>query len=472
MKEESSYYVYALLDTRVPGPFRYGRYTFKYKPFYIGKGTKNRCYKHIADAKKCDDALDNKNQRKALAIRGIIRNTGRDPDVCFVKQNMLEQDAFDLEMKLVQQIGRLQLKTGPLTNRSDGGEGQKNILYTDEYREAVSNRLKTFWESRTKEEVQETVEKVRKTRSNRTPEQVGREARLKSSAAKKHFASLTTEQIAARAQRYTEICVARTPEERQALSDKLSKSRIAFFDQLSDDEYNRFQRQVLKKIRARWNALTDEEREIIGGKRSDSLKAHHAQMTSKEKVVRARQISDGLQSMSATAESKRKKNINSALKQVYQERPEIVSARAAKAKATKSNWTGEQRQVQGQKISEGHAQRTPYQRRKTSKTASKSQTKRFAEESVELATSRRQKQAESLARTWASYSDEQRQQISEVHRQAHAQTSKAAKTRKANKIANSVSNRWALMTPEQRAARGDAIRAGMKKSVVNQQRYS
>ena len=44
----NSFYVYAYLDPRKPGKFKYGEYEFTHEPFYIGKGTKSRINRHLA----------------------------------------------------------------------------------------------------------------------------------------------------------------------------------------------------------------------------------------------------------------------------------------------------------------------------------------------------------------------------------------------------------------------------------------
>ena len=135
--QEPIYYVYILLDTRKPGPFKYGRHTFAFKPFYVGKGKGTRHDAHLRMARGNGKRSES---QKSIKIRNIVKQTGEVPEVKRVKENMFEQDAFDFERKLVQTIGRLQLKTGPLTNLSDGGEGQKNTVWTDEHRASHSKR--------------------------------------------------------------------------------------------------------------------------------------------------------------------------------------------------------------------------------------------------------------------------------------------------------------------------------------------
>ena len=46
---EKKYYVYAYLDPRENGEYNFGNYSFKNKPFYIGKGKdgSNRLEKHL-----------------------------------------------------------------------------------------------------------------------------------------------------------------------------------------------------------------------------------------------------------------------------------------------------------------------------------------------------------------------------------------------------------------------------------------
>jgi len=93
----SEFYVYAYLRSKDSLTGKSGT------PYYIGKGTGNRAYvKHYAPLPK-----DTSN-------------------ITFIKQNLTEQQAHDLEIELIAKYGRKDLGTGILHNRTNGGEGISN----------------------------------------------------------------------------------------------------------------------------------------------------------------------------------------------------------------------------------------------------------------------------------------------------------------------------------------------------------
>jgi hypothetical protein len=116
MKSNFVFYVYVYLDPRKPGEYRYSDLTFSHEPFYVGKGKKKRQFSHIRNAYK------NKQTHKYNKIRKILQ-IGQNPIVLLFKDNLEEQDAFDLEILLIKTIGRFDLQQGPLTNKTDGGDG-------------------------------------------------------------------------------------------------------------------------------------------------------------------------------------------------------------------------------------------------------------------------------------------------------------------------------------------------------------
>lgn len=121
------YYVYVLLDTRKPGSHQYGTYTFDYEPFYVGKGKGNRWKTHMAEAFRVQLGSHKDNK-----IRRIIAETGDLPAVAVVADGLEELEAFNLERVVIGIVGRFDSGKGPLTNKSDGGEGQSGFTHTEE----------------------------------------------------------------------------------------------------------------------------------------------------------------------------------------------------------------------------------------------------------------------------------------------------------------------------------------------------
>jgi hypothetical protein len=114
------YYVYAYLDPRNPGQYDYKDCSFAYEPFYIGKGTGERCYFHTYEAKNSDQ-----NTHKLNKIRSIL-SEGLEPIILIVKNDMIEDDAYQYEESLVRDIGMV--PAGPLTNNTLGGRAP-SVLY-------------------------------------------------------------------------------------------------------------------------------------------------------------------------------------------------------------------------------------------------------------------------------------------------------------------------------------------------------
>ena len=100
-------------------------YTYAYlredrTPYYIGKGQGSRVYsKH----------------------RTI--NSPKDKSrIIFLKQNLTEEDAFKHEIYMIAVLGRKDLGTGILRNRTDGGEGSSGVIISEETRRKISEASK------------------------------------------------------------------------------------------------------------------------------------------------------------------------------------------------------------------------------------------------------------------------------------------------------------------------------------------
>lgn len=114
--EQPIFYVYVYLDPRKPGDYNYGEYHFDYEPFYVGKGSNGRAYVHLSRKINMNKAFINK-------IKKIQRICGIDPIIIKYKENLLEQDAYDLENKIEEMVGRSDLNLGPLCNLQKAGTG-------------------------------------------------------------------------------------------------------------------------------------------------------------------------------------------------------------------------------------------------------------------------------------------------------------------------------------------------------------
>lgn len=93
-------------------------YTYKYvwedgTPYYIGKGQENRAFKNHGDIPVPKD-----------------RNR-----IIFLIENVSEKEAFQHEKEMIKFYGRKDLGTGPLLNKTSGGQGVSNRVITEELRE-------------------------------------------------------------------------------------------------------------------------------------------------------------------------------------------------------------------------------------------------------------------------------------------------------------------------------------------------
>ncbi len=111
-KVENRFYVYQLINP------------IDNTVFYIGKGTGKRVFEH---EKNCKNGSE-KNISKAIVIKSII-DAGLSVKTNIIKDNLTEQDAFQLEHKLI-----IQFKYENLTNIQKGHEsdlekGKKQAKY-------------------------------------------------------------------------------------------------------------------------------------------------------------------------------------------------------------------------------------------------------------------------------------------------------------------------------------------------------
>lgn len=125
----NDFYVYTYLDPRKKGLFEYGEYEFEYEPFYVGKG-KNRQWKRISSRSDHFKRIINK-----------IKENGLEPIVVKIKENMIEDDSFLLDIELIKAIRRQESGKGPLVNFTIGGEGSSGYKFSEE---TLEKRRKDF----------------------------------------------------------------------------------------------------------------------------------------------------------------------------------------------------------------------------------------------------------------------------------------------------------------------------------------
>jgi hypothetical protein len=127
-----SFYCYIGLDTRKTGDWEFEGVKFKFQPFYIGKGKGRRLKGHTTAKEK------SKFNIKSHIVEKIIRETGENPIFEKVYDNLTEDDAFEVERKMIKHFGRINNKTGILANLTDGGRGRVNPITTEETKVKIS----------------------------------------------------------------------------------------------------------------------------------------------------------------------------------------------------------------------------------------------------------------------------------------------------------------------------------------------
>lgn len=108
------------------------------KPFYVGKGTNGRPMTHTEPKSLYDDSHKSNTILKIFAEEQALY-------VEIYYKNVSEATALALEMFLVSHFGRRDLRTGCLTNRTNGGDGQSGKVWTRESRNRRRVAAKSWW---------------------------------------------------------------------------------------------------------------------------------------------------------------------------------------------------------------------------------------------------------------------------------------------------------------------------------------
>ena len=151
---EENYYVYIFLDPRKQGEYIYGEYSFKYEPFYVGKGRYKRLKSHLYPASLRKSSYKNNKLNK------IIKD-GFDPleFSLVIQKDMSNKNALSLELEMIKLIGRT-CDGGTLTNIAlGGGEGTEGSVRSESSKKNMSNIIKR-WRQEHPEEVKIQLEKA------------------------------------------------------------------------------------------------------------------------------------------------------------------------------------------------------------------------------------------------------------------------------------------------------------------------
>jgi hypothetical protein len=100
--------------------------------FYIGISKQNNSYKRAYWKYRKNDIW-----KKITSKTNYIVN--------IVHDNITIEEARELEIKLINKYGRINLKKGTLANLTDGGEGLKSYVFTDEQKKYLSNAQKKLY---------------------------------------------------------------------------------------------------------------------------------------------------------------------------------------------------------------------------------------------------------------------------------------------------------------------------------------
>jgi len=134
------FYVYVYLDPRKPGEYQYGYYSFDYESFYVGKGTERRYKRHLWDSTPSNKCFKSK-------IKKIQRETGNDPIIRKLKDELLSDVACNLEIDMIEVIGRRDLQKGPLLNMTSGGDnGNPGHIQTEEWQRKIIEKTAKIYD--------------------------------------------------------------------------------------------------------------------------------------------------------------------------------------------------------------------------------------------------------------------------------------------------------------------------------------
>ena len=132
-------------------------YTYAYlredgTPYYIGKGKDNRAYK--------------KGKGEVYPPKDKSR-------IIFLKKNLTEEEAFKHEKYMIVVLGRKDLGTGILRNKTDGGDGPSGYIMSEEQKKLLSKvHSGKILSDEQKKKISQSLKRAGAGKYKRTPEQL------------------------------------------------------------------------------------------------------------------------------------------------------------------------------------------------------------------------------------------------------------------------------------------------------------
>lgn len=135
--ENFDYYVYLLLDAK------------SQTVFYVGKGRGERYKDHLIEYRRYQKMIDDEiptcngnfsNHGKLAKISSIL-NSGSTVNVLKVCENLSEENAYKLEINLINYFGRIINRTGLLENIEAGGTGSNYHFFDTKFRNLTESEI-------------------------------------------------------------------------------------------------------------------------------------------------------------------------------------------------------------------------------------------------------------------------------------------------------------------------------------------
>jgi hypothetical protein len=120
------------MDPRKPGRYYYDGIDvcFLWEPFYIGCGKGTRVNEDLSNYELNSEKRINHNRIKNKKFKDILSENLK-PISSILFNNLKKDLSRKIEISLIDKIGRIIKKNGPLANISDGGDGGDNMKYLD-----------------------------------------------------------------------------------------------------------------------------------------------------------------------------------------------------------------------------------------------------------------------------------------------------------------------------------------------------